>query len=37
MYIFSNVCKRMTGVKLWLLQSNTWNHLILYKQMIKSK
>ena len=27
MYIYSNVCKQMTDVKLLLLQSNPWNHL----------
>ena len=27
MYIYLNVCKQMTNVKLWLLYRNTWNHL----------
>ena len=27
----------MTDVKLWLLYSNTWNHLIVCKQIIISK
>ena len=26
--------KQMTDVKLWLLYSNTWNHLTVCKQMI---
>ena len=29
MYIYSNVYKQMTDVKLWLLHSNVWNHLII--------
>ena len=29
MYIYSNLCKQMTNVK--LLHSNTWNHLIVQK------
>ena len=32
MYIYSNVCKQMTDVKLWLLYNNTWNYLIVYKK-----
>ena len=27
MYVHSKVCKNMTDVKLFLLHSNTWNHL----------
>ena len=34
MYIYLNVCKQMTDVKLLLLYSNTWNHLTVRKQMI---
>ena len=37
MYIDLNVCKQMINVKMLLLHSNTWNHLIVWKQMIKSK
>ena len=37
MYIYLNVCKQMTDVKLLLLLDNTQNHLTVYKQMIKSK
>ena len=37
MYIYLDVCKQMTDVKLWLLHSNTWNYLALCKQMINSK
>ena len=37
MYIYLNAYKQMTDVKLLLLHSNTWNHLTVYKQMIKSK
>ena len=31
MYIYLNVCKQMTDVKLLLLHSNTWNHLTVFK------
>ena len=31
MYIYLNVCKQMTDVKLLLLHSNTWNHLTVCK------
>ena len=34
MYIYLNVCKQMTDVKLLLLYSNTWNHLTVCKQII---
>ena len=27
MYIYLNVCKQMTDVKLLLSDNNTWNHL----------
>ena len=27
MYIYLNVCKQMTDVKLLVLYNNTWNHL----------
>ena len=30
--IEQTVCKQMTDVKLWLLYSNTWNHLIVCKK-----
>ena len=33
MYIYSNVSKQMTDVKLLLLNSNTWNHLTKWKKM----
>ena len=36
MYIYLNVYKQMTDVKLWLLHSNTWNYLTVYKQMINN-
>ena len=29
------VCKQMTDVKLWLLYSNTWNHLTVYKKELR--
>ena len=32
MYIYLNVCKQMTDVKLLVLHSNTWNHLSVYKK-----
>ena len=35
-YIYLNVCKQMTDVKLLLLRCNSRNHLILCKQMRKS-
>ena len=31
--ITNKLCKQMTDVKLWLLYSNTWNHLTVCKQM----
>ena len=31
-YIYLNVCKQITNVKLLLLHSNTWNHLTLHKK-----
>ena len=34
--IEQSVCKQMTDIKLWLLYSNTWNHLTFYKQMCSS-
>ena len=37
MYIYLNVCKQMTDVKVLLLQSNNWNQLTLWKQIINSK
>ena len=36
MYIYLNVCKQMTDVKLLLVCSSTWDHLTVCKQMIKS-
>ena len=32
MDIYLNVYKQMTDVKLWLLYSNTWNHLTMCKK-----
>ena len=32
MYIYLNVSKQMTDVKLSLLHSNTWNHLTMCKK-----
>ena len=37
MYIYLDVCKQMTDVKLLLLHSNTWNYLNVSKQMIDIK
>ena len=37
MYIYSNVYKQMTDIKLLLLYSNARNHLTLFKLMINSK
>ena len=37
MYIYLNVCKQMTDIKLLLLHRNTWNNLTVCKQMINSK
>ena len=37
MYIYLNECKQMTDDKFLLLDSNTWNHLTVCKQMINSK
>ena len=34
MYIYSNVCKQITDIKLLLLHNNTWNHLNVCKQII---
>ena len=36
MYIYLYVCKQMTDVKLWLLYSNTWNHLTMCKKKMIS-
>ena len=36
MYIYLNVCLQMTDLKLLLLHSSTWNHLIVCKQMINN-
>ena len=33
MYVYLNVCKQMTDVKLLELHSNTWNHLTWCLQM----
>ena len=33
--IEQTVCKQMTDVKLWLLYSNTWKHLTLYKKELR--
>ena len=33
MYIYLNVCKQMTDVKLLLIHSNTWNHLTVLEKM----
>ena len=33
--IEQTVCKQMTDVKLWLLYSNTWNHLTLCKKELR--
>ena len=33
MYIYLNVCKWMNDVKLFLLHTNSWNHLTVCKQM----
>ena len=32
MYIYLNVYKQMTDVKLLLLYNNTWNHLTVWKK-----
>ena len=37
MYIYLNMCKQMTDVKLLLLHSNNLNYLTVCKQMINSK
>ena len=37
MYIYLNVYKQMTDVKLLLLHSINWNHLTVCKQMIDCK
>ena len=37
MYIYLTVCKQMTEVKLFLLHSDSWNHLTLFKQTINGK
>ena len=34
MYDYLNVCKQMTGAKLFVLHCNTWNHLIVSQQII---
>ena len=36
-HIYLNMCKQMTDVKLLLLHSNSGNHLIMCKQLRKSK
>ena len=36
MYIYLNVGKQMTNVKLLLLHSNTWNHLTVRPKKISS-
>ena len=36
MYIYLNVYKQMTDIKLLLLCSNTWNYLTVCNQMISS-
>ena len=36
MYIYLNVWKQMTDVKLLLLYSNTWNYLTVLKKRILS-
>ena len=36
MYIYLNMYKQMTDVKLLLLHSNTWNYLTMYKKKISS-
>ena len=36
MYIYLNVRKQMTDVKFLLLDSNTWNHLTVYKEKMSS-
>ena len=33
MYIYLDVCKQMTDIKLLLLHRNTWNHLTEYRKM----
>ena len=35
MYIYLNVCKQMTDIKLLLLHSNTWNHLTVRKTELR--
>ena len=37
MYIYFNVCKQMTDIKLLLLHRNTWNLFTSCKQLINSK
>ena len=37
MYIYLNLCKKMTDVKFLLFHSNTWDCLTMNKQMIKSE
>ena len=37
MYIYLEVGKQMTDIRLLLLHSNTWNYLSVWKQRINSK
>ena len=37
MYIYLNVCKQMTDVKLLILYSNTWNYLTMCKKKKEKK
>ena len=37
MYIYLNVCKQITDVKLLLVHSSVQDRLTVYKQMIKSE
>ena len=37
MYIYFDVGKQMIGVELFLVNSITWNHLSVGKQMINSQ
>ena len=37
MYIYLNVCKQMTDVKLLLLHNNTWNNLTVSKKKFELK
>ena len=33
--IEQNMHKQITDVKLWLFDSNTWNHLMVYKKELR--